>query len=74
MLAAKDAEFPMECTSWWMDRADKNQITVQNFNYGKMVQEACKWGCDQVHKEHQASLRKPRPLSKGQKDMCSLKQ
>lgn len=58
MLAARDAEFLIECTIWWTGRADKNQIIVQTFNYGKMVQAACKWGCDQVNKVHRASLRK----------------
>lgn len=35
MVAAKAAEFLRECTIWWMDRVDKNQILLQNFNYGE---------------------------------------
>lgn len=58
ILVARHAEFLMEHTIWWMGRADKNQIIVQNFNYGKMVQGACKWGYDQVNKVDLASLRK----------------
>lgn len=74
MVAAKAAEFLRECTIWWMDRVDKNQILLQNFNYGKMVQGACKWECDQVNKVYHASLRKPLTPEQRSKDMCSLKQ